>query len=240
MGSTAAPLSLRLAAGTKVLIAGQNGSGKSVLATSIARGFDRVLVYDPKEDPNAELPGAAIVTSARDAVRALPGRVIYRPTAAELERIEAKWEEVVRKIADDARAGRGSTAVVVHELADLCTAYAIGPAWRWVIAAGRRYGVTVVMVTQRPQGIPVLCRSEAQHVACFTLLAGADRALMEELMSGAGQGGPIARAPLPLDFTWWYRGPDLRLRLCQPVPVGRSESIVAPPAARPSHPPARR
>ncbi len=220
MGS-APPLSLRLAAGTKVLIAGQNGSGKSVLATAIARGFDRVLVYDPKEDANAEIPGAAIVSTARDAVRALPGRVIYRPTAPELARIVDRWEDIVRKLADDARAGRGSTAVVVHELADLCTAYAIGPAWRWVIAAGRRYGITVVMVTQRPQGIPVLCRSEAQHVACFTLLSGADRALMEELMSGQGQAGPIARAPLPLDFRWWYRGPDLQLRLCQPVPVGR-------------------
>lgn len=221
MGSAPAPLSLRLEAGTKVLIAGQNGSGKSVLASSIARGFDRVLVYDPKEDDNAELPGSAVVSTARDAIRALPGRVIYRPTAPELARIVDKWEEVVRKVADDARAGRGATAVVVHELADLCSAYAIGPAWRWVIAAGRRYGITVVMVTQRPQGIPVLCRSEAQHVACMTLLSVADRDLMEELMSGQGHGGPVARAPLPLDFTWWYRGPDLRLRLCQPVPVGR-------------------
>lgn len=221
MGSAPAPLTLRVAAGAKFLIVGQNGSGKSVLATSIARGFDRVVVYDPKEDENAELPGAAIVSTARDVVRALPGRVIYRPTASELADIVVNWERIARKVADDARAGRGATAVVVHELADLCTAYAIGPAWRWVVAAGRRYGITVVMDTQRPQGIPVLCRSEAQHVACFTLLSGADRALMEELMSGQGQSGPVARAPLPLDFTWWYRGPDLQLRLCQPVRVGR-------------------
>ena len=217
MGRPAPLLTLELRPGDKLLIAGQNGSGKSVLASQIARRFDRVLVYDPKDDPAAEVPGAAVARTAREAARALPGRVLYRPAGAELAAISERWDDLCRKVLEDARRGAGATAIVIHELGDLGTQYRVGPAFSEAVRKGRSLGISMVIVTQRPQGIPVIVRSEAQHVACFTLVDPADRELMAGLMGSRA----VADRPLPLDFTWWYRGPDLRLRLCSPVAVPR-------------------
>ncbi|MHB8420644.1 MAG: hypothetical protein ACYDCL_21440 [Myxococcales bacterium] len=217
MGRPPPSLTVELRAGDKMLIAGQNGSGKSVLATALARSFDRVVVYDPKDDPAAEIPGAAVLATAREVVRGLPGRILYRPSGAELAAIPDRWDEVCRRVLEDARRGRGATALVVHELGDLATQYRIGSAFSEVIRKGRSLGITVVIVTQRPQGIPVIVRSEAQHVACFTLLDPADRDVIASLV---GSRLPAER-PLPLDFTWWYRGLDLRLVLCSPVSLSR-------------------
>jgi hypothetical protein len=212
-----------IAAGQKCLIAGQNGSGKSVLAAEWTKGLDRVVVYDPKDDPAADLSNAAVLHRAKDVIRALPGRVIYRPERTEQAQIVARWDEICAKVMADARRGQ-YTAVVVHELADLGSQFRIGPAFREVIAKGRavdrRPAITVILVTQRPKGIPVLTRTEAHHVACFTLLDPDDRILMAKVMGGMTPGGyeAIAREPRPLDHTFWYRGPDLRLRLGSPIP----------------------
>ncbi len=209
--------------GQKLLVAGQNGSGKSVLAGAVTRSFDRVVVYDPKDDPAADLPNATVLNRSRDVIRALPGRVIYRPERAEQARIATHWDEICNKVMSDARRGL-YTAVVVHELADLGNSWRIGPAFREVIAKGRNVNrepaITVVLVTQRPKGIPVLTRTEAHHVVCFTLMDPDDRVLMAKVMGGMTPGGhdAIAGTPLPLDHTFWYRGPDLRLRLCSPIP----------------------
>ncbi len=195
-----------------MFIAGQNGCGKSTVATELARGLERVLVFDPKVDPAAMLPNAAVVSSAEQAVRALPGRVIWRPMGADADDAEAGFDRICAKILDDARAGRGATAVVVHELMFLATQNRIGPRFRELIVGGRSLGITPILVSQRPVGVPVIARSEAQHMLCFTLLDPDDRAEMGKLMGPA-----ITRAPLPLDFTFWYRGPDLRLHLAAAI-----------------------
>lgn len=208
----AGPVAVDIRAGHKFFIGGQNGCGKSTLATEFASRLDRVLVYDPKIDPAAEIPNAAIVTTADAAVRALPGRVLYRPQGVESDEAADRFDRICGKILDDARAGRGATAIVVHELMFLATSYRAGPRFRELIVGGRSLGITCILVSQRPVGVPVWARSEAQHMACFTLLDPDDRREMAALMGPA-----IAPAPLPLDFSWWYRGPDLRLHLAAPV-----------------------
>lgn len=207
---------IRLRPGEKFLIAGQNGSGKSVLATSLARGlagsYRTVVIYDPKDDPEALLPNMAVVHTVADALRALPGHVLYRPIDAEMARIVDAWDEIVAKVLYLAKLGAGGGALVVHEVGDLGTPFRMGPVFAQAHRKGRSFPITVVDVTQRPVGIPVLIRSEAQHVAAFTLLDASDRDTMAALM------GPAIRlGPLPLDHTFWYRGPDLRLRRCAPV-----------------------
>lgn len=181
--------------------------------------MSRVLVYDPKDDPSAEIAPAALVHTARDAIAALPGRVLYRPTARELAHIEDRFDEIcvaLRRLqVATPRAELRPHGVVIHEVGDLCTAYRIGPGLAELIRKGRGLWLTTVLVTQRPQGIAVLVRSEAQHAVCFTLLDPSDRDAMAALM-----GPPVRLGPLPLDYTWWYRGPDLQLRLHSPLSLG--------------------
>jgi energy-coupling factor transporter ATP-binding protein EcfA2 len=199
---------IRLLPGQKVAIAGQNGCGKSVLATHLARSMDRVLVYDPKWDPSADMPNAAVVTTAKEAIAALPGRVIYRPDPVESGQIVDRFDEIVRKIIR----GGGRHGIVVHELGNLGTAFAMGDWHRAAITQGRSLQITMVELTQRPRHIPIVALSEAQHLVCFTLLNPDDRDVMAGYMGQA-----LRPSALPLDFSWWYRGPDLRLRLHSPL-----------------------
>ncbi len=199
---------LRLQVGHKLTIAGQNGSGKSVLATAVANAMDRVLVYDPKWDPSAEIRNATVCTTAREVLKALPGRILYRPDPVESGQIVDRFDEICRKIVQLG----GHHGIVVHELGNLGTESQIGTYHKFVITNGRSLEIQVVEVTQRPRRIPVIALSEAQHLACFTLLNPDDRDLLAGYMGQA-----IRPQPLPLNFTWWYRGPDLRLRLHSPL-----------------------
>lgn len=226
---------IRIRPGEKVLILGQNRSGKSVWATSIARSWANgsVLIVDPKgDDPEVVIPNASIAFTAADAVRQLPGRVVYRPTIAEHATrrpgdpatrppLWSRLDEVCRRLYDLATRGHGPTLVVIHEFADFCTATSSGPALAQLIRAGGSKGITLILVTQRPQGTLVLARSEAQHVVVFTLTDQAARDVAADLLADVDdpQLAALVRArPLPLDRRWWYRGPDFRLRLHDPLP----------------------
>lgn len=213
---------------------GQNGSGKSVWATSIARGWARgsVVIFDPKgDDAEAVIPNLATAYTAADVIRRLPGRVLYRPTLAEYQRrpgdhparppIWQRWDEIMAKLYDLARRGHRPALVIVHELATLSTAHAIGPAFGQAIREGRSKGITLVLVTQRPQGTSLLARSEAQHVVVYTLTDQAARDVAAELLSDVDDpelAAVVRQRALPLDHRWWYRGRDLRLRLHDPLP----------------------
>ncbi|MDE2620632.1 MAG: hypothetical protein KGL54_10770 [Sphingomonadales bacterium] len=217
-----------------MLILGQNGSGKSVIASRIGRSWAAgpVVVFDPKgDDREAVLPNMGVARRADDVVRHLPGRVLYRPSLPDYEPVRgsrmpgiwASWERVSRKILEDAKAGHRPTLVIVHELATLTTSQGIGPAFAQLIREGRSLGITLILITQRPQGTSLLARSEAQHVVCMTLADQAARDVAAELLADIEHpewAAQVRSRPLPLDHSWWYRGPDFRLRLHAPVPIG--------------------
>lgn len=212
--------------GDKWFIAGQNKSGKSFLGTFLANAMRRVLVLDPNSDPAAILPNSAVVHTAADALRAIPGRVVYQPQGRELADLPARFDEIVAKLLID----RLPHGIVIHELGALTTANSIPPALAEAYRRGSHVGITLIGVSQRPHGVAVLTRSEAQHMACFTLLDPDDRSEMAALM------GPAIRvAPLPLDHRFWYRGPDMRLHLCRPLQVrGNDATPATSTAAQPS------
>jgi hypothetical protein len=223
--------------GYKVLILGMNGSGKSVLAQSLARGWalGPLVVIDPKgNDPAAIIANATICYTAEDVVRHLPGRIVYRPSMADKtvfrpgddRRLRPLWcrvETIATRLWALARATGRPSMVVVHELRELCTEQSIGPMFRELITAGRGYGITLVLLTQRPQRVALEARSEAQVVICFTLTDPAARAEAAALLADPSQPELVAlirSQSLPLDFTWWYRGPDFRLSLHYPIGRG--------------------
>lgn len=237
---------LDIEAGQKVLVIGMNGSGKSVFASGLMRSWDRgsVVIFDPKDDPEAGDPARdqlALVHTAAEAVRRLPGRILYRPSLSDrttvLDRdrlppsgdgsrprippLWCRWDDICRKLLALGADGSDSAVVVEHEAADLGTSAQIGPLHAETIRKGRSLGITLVLVTQRPLGIPVLMRSEAQHVVLFTLTDPASRREAAALLAPADHPELVASirsAPLPLNRYWLYRGPDFRLRLRDPVP----------------------
>ncbi len=240
--------------GDKALVLGQNGTGKSLWAHAVALAWSAgtVLVVDTKgDDPAAELPNQTVATRAEDVVRRLPGRVLYRPSLAEksvrrvgdppnLRPLWARFETVARKVWEQAQVTRAPQLVVIHELAELCTSAAIGPAFRELITSGRSWGITLVLLTQRPQGVAVIARSEAQHVVCFALADQDSRDMASRLLDDiyAPELASFVRArSLPRDFSWWYRGPDYRLArhtaIAAPGPRRGGNDAPAPLSPRP-------
>lgn len=220
--------------GQKMLILGMNGSGKSVFAQAVARAWalGPVVIVDTKgDDPAALVPNVTICASADEVCRRLPGRVVWRPGPEEkrarrpgdphsLRPLWCRFEQVCSKLYEQAQATRRPTLVVVHELREFCTEQQIGPAFRELITAGRSLGITLVLVSQRPQRVAVEARSEAQHVVCFTLTGRAAREEAADLLDDPDQPeltALVRQRSLPLDYRWLYRGPDYVLRLHDPV-----------------------
>jgi hypothetical protein len=208
---------LRIGATDRIFIAGMNGSGKSTLATAIANRWDRFLVYDPKVDAAAVPPNSVIAYGVEAAARALPGRVVYRPLPAEFSSISRHIGFLAVRVRS-----YGSHGVVFHELGDLGGSdRELDPEVAWLYRAGRSRGVPMISVTQRPVNVPIVAKSEARHVICFCLVDDDDRRAMARLM------GPVVLSePLPLDFSFWYRGPDLTItrRL---APLGARRAVGA-------------
>ena len=198
------------------------------------------MVYDPKGDHEAQLPNMSVAYTADDVIRRLPGHVLYRPSLEDRSRrrpgdaatfgqaiaahpLWCRWDGIMSKLLELGRGRVCASMVVAHELADLGSPVTYGPAFGEAIRQGRSLGITLVLVTQRPQGTPVIARSEAQHVAAFTLTDRAARdeaaALLADIEHPEAEDS-IRQRTLPLDHTWWYRGPDFRLRLVRPLPYG--------------------
>jgi hypothetical protein len=198
-----------------MVIAGRRGTGKSVLGTSLARRWDRVLVYDPNMDPEALLPGAALCYGVDAALRALPGKVVWRPMAAENDAIPDLFDRLVRKVL----ATGGAHGFVIHELADLGGSdRALAPFTSSLLRTGRNRRTPVIGITQRPVNVARLFFSEAAHAAMFLLEDRDDRRRMAEIL-----GPEVVDEALPADHSFWYRGPDLRLARVAPLPYHRQE-----------------
>jgi hypothetical protein len=213
------------------LILGQTQSGKSVFATDLARGVDvgTLVIVDPKSDPDALVPNCAVARSADDVLRHLPGRVCWQPSRAELGNLAAGWDRICTRLLELAEGGY-SSVVVVHELADLCSESRIGPAFRQLITQGAKIAggsdlggghITGIFVSQRPRRIWYSAKTEARHVACFTLTNADDRAeaaaYMGDIDHPEWAKRYVAAFALPNDHSWWYASPEHRLTLHDPV-----------------------
>lgn len=216
---TSSSPAIRIGADERVLVIGASGSGKSVLVQAITSRWSRGLWIDTKDEVN--LPNARVVTSAREAVRALPGRVVWRPAWDELTAGGTGGTAVVRPDVTDYVLRRmwelGGHGLGVHELGDVAdqnrTPIMLGAVFR----KGRARGIPAVVATQAPKGIPMVVRREASHVFVFALQLEEDRVYVASFT------GEAVRAPLPLpfDYTFWHRGPDGIVRRLPRLTLGR-------------------
>src|SRR5207244_309180 len=162
--------------------------------------WDRLLVIDTKGDAAAVLPNMRAVSTHVDAMRALPGRVIYQPSRADMDSHRRKVNEILERLW---RLG-GRHAVLIHELGDAAaeSSEKETPALFEIYRKGASFGIPIIACTQRPRNIPKVARTESSHVICFALLDPDDRDVMAGHM-GAGVREPL---PLPFDRTFWHRG----------------------------------
>lgn len=217
----------RIGAGHRVLIVGPNGCGKSTLANVIAGAWRRVLVYDPKGEPEAVLSNSAPVRGVAAAQRALPGRVIYRPTVDELGGHDAlragrgecgcqpcSFDVLVRRVG----ATGGHCGIVLHETFDVAPSSGARP---WLSMAIRQWRhplrVPMVFVTQRAAWVDRLVLSETAHVFLFSQRDKRDLSVISGVM-----GVSASELPAPeLEHSFYHRGPVGPVHLHGPIDISQ-------------------
>lgn len=204
------PREERIGAGHRVLIVGPNGCGKSTLANVIAGGWRRVLVYDPKGEPEAVLPNSAETRGVVAAARALPGRVIYRPSVDEMDDLPGAFDRLVRRIAETG----GHCGIVLHETFDVAPS---SGSRQWLSMAIRQWRhplrVPMVFVTQRAAWVDRLVLSETAHVFLFSQRDKRDLSTISSVMG-------VAPSELPtpaVEHAFYHRGPSGPVHLHRPL-----------------------
>lgn len=210
---------IRIAGNARILIIGPSGSGKSVLLTAITSRWSRGLWIDTKDE--VSLPNAHVATNARDAVRAMPGRVVWRPSWDELQAGGQGGTMVVRPDVTDYVLRRvwevGGMGVAAHELLDVADQNRTPIMLGAIVRKGRARGIPSAWATQTPRGIPMVVRREATDVFVFALQLAEDRLYVASFTADAVR-DPL---PLPFDYSFWHRGPDGAVRRLSRLERGR-------------------
>lgn len=160
--------------GRLVLIAGASGSGKTLLAQREGRRHARLLVWDVEAQWASALK-LKLSTHRAGLVRlAQHGNVTgvaYQaaPSAAEFDffcRVAWYWLQA------------GPGMVVVEELADVTTPAKAPPAWGKLVRRGRKYGGSIVAITQRPAESDKTIVGNASDLYCLRMSRANDREYM--------------------------------------------------------------
>lgn len=165
------------------------------------------MVIDSKGDPRAVIPNAKVTGDWNEAVKALPGRVVYQPPRWEMREHRRKVDAIV-----DRALTLGYMGVGIHELNDTADESSEGeaPAVFELFRKGRFYAVPTAVCTQRPKRIPLVCRTEASIVVTFVLIDPDDRDTMAGLMGAEVRARPLT---LPFDRSFYIRDQSGRLQL---------------------------
>lgn len=204
-------LDVRVRAGDRILIVGPTRSGKSTMASYLANGWPRVLVLDPKlDDAVAELPNATIAYGVKAALRAWPGRVVYRPLPAELEDLPSAIEPLMRRVYETGGAG-----VVFHETEIVAPATGARRWTRALIMWGAYRRIPMIFCAQRPARIDRLCLSEPAQVFLFGLRDDRDLSVMAGIFGVKSS----ELRPLGVPYAFRWRGPAGEVRALGPLEV---------------------
>lgn len=184
--------------GRIIVVTGSSGSGKSAWVKQQLRAFPRVLAWDPEGEYVGE-PGFVGVASAPQLLARLRnhkgrGRFAFvAPTLALFDwwcRLAFAWGRLA------------PCAVVAEETADVTTPSKAPQWYGTLIRRGRKWGITIYGVTQRPAESDKTTMGNAHIVHCGRMQRAADRRYMAAELD-VPQERIAALAPLE----WIERGP---------------------------------
>jgi hypothetical protein len=159
----------------RAVFIGQTGSGKTTFARVVMEQRPYAVAYDPKG--MLSWKGWQLYRSfdrmSND--RAIPPRVIYRPSYDELEdkeQIDDFFAWIYR---------RGNTTVYVDELYAIAQGDNYPYHYGACLTRGRELGISVFSATQRPSRVPQATLSESEHYYVFRLKLPQDRKRVAEI-----------------------------------------------------------
>lgn len=197
--------------GERLFIAGQSGSGKTFFLERLVSATPNryKVILDVKAEFNKSLFPEHYIARAPSELKwaNVVGKkvIIYQP-AERLMRDPEAWESVLSYVYH-----RGNTELIVDEmygLSDPERPTRFPDSLHTIITRGRSKGITGYFCSQRPSGIPLVCISESQHVACFRLNMPNDRKRMAEAtgqpeFQEGVQNLPLAGKLTGHEFLWY-------------------------------------
>lgn len=165
------------------LILGTSGSGKTRFLTKHAgiKACKRVILWDPEGDHWA-LHCKTRGEFARALVAAIESgkkfRIAYEPARVNAEEFDW-WCSIVWAALD----GRHKTVAIVEEVADVVGASKARDYWGQLSRKGRKYGLQIFAVSQRPQEIDKTIVSMAAYRFSGAIELEIDRRAVASLMN---------------------------------------------------------
>lgn len=200
MGRAVECMAIDIKRGQRVLFVGQTGSGKTVLASTLLKSTDYVVVVDPKHmftwGHGPRFDDVYETVAELDREWKGPAAAIYRPSIGEMRAgcpafFQWAWNQ-------------GSILVYIDEVFDLMVG---GTAGAWLTKCykqGRQKNLSVWAGTQRPARVDLSIITEAQHFFMGLLLMDVDRRRMAEIAH------PALRTIDLDEYEFAYVGPDTR------------------------------
>ena len=171
----------------RVAFIGATGSGKTVLASYLLEGLNRVIVIDPKHTfhlagyrPGWKLP----LTSGEF-------RLIIRPTQDDDDRLAGFLMRLMRE---------GSVTIYCDEAATTADVFpGVTDALTEIARTGRERHVGLWCTMQRPRRVPLTMLTETESFFVFSVRSKDDRDYIR------GYTGDEVSARLPRFMFWYYR-----------------------------------
>ena len=180
----------------RVFLAGKTGSGKTYLAKHLLRTFRRLIVIDPKgtlQDWKLKPWNKAAMRKLRrgDDIRA-------RVTFDIVKDIDDAWEALFIELYER---GGGDFVVYIDETYGVTNfGSRPSPGLTALYTRGREFKIGMWASTQRPLGVPLIEKSEAEHFFMFRLILKGDRQHMGEFI-----GEEVAWKMIPHEHGFYYK-----------------------------------
>ncbi len=154
-----------------ILLLGKRGGGKSYLARSMLKQYDRYLVFDTIGEYSAEgvcFQNLKELGEFWEKYVDKKFRLIYQPLnpykIVEEETGKTEFDLICELVWDCE-----NMALIVEEMDAFCSPMAISDSFANIVQRGRHRNITLIGISQRPYGINRLISSQAKEIYSFIM-----------------------------------------------------------------------